>query len=60
MAHQLADETLAEILADSLAVDDADFAVTDAKVSPFATVRESSSSVLAVCKRWARVGTPLL
>ncbi|KZV81288.1 hypothetical protein EXIGLDRAFT_755667 [Exidia glandulosa HHB12029] len=60
MAHLLADETLAEILAHSLAVDDADFAVTDAKVSPFATARESSSSMLAVCKRWARVGTPLL
>ncbi|KZV97305.1 hypothetical protein EXIGLDRAFT_764595 [Exidia glandulosa HHB12029] len=60
MAHKLADETLAAILADCLAVADDDFACVSARTSPFALKEVSSSALLVVCKRWMRVGTPLL
>ncbi|KZV97299.1 hypothetical protein EXIGLDRAFT_764589 [Exidia glandulosa HHB12029] len=60
MAHKLADETLATILADCLAVDDADFACVSMRTSPFALKEVSSSALLVVCKRWMRIGTPLL
>ncbi|EJD35471.1 hypothetical protein AURDEDRAFT_188726 [Auricularia subglabra TFB-10046 SS5] len=59
MAHKLADETLAAILAQHLAVPDAAFASTDRR-SPFARIEVSTSALLVVCKRWMRVATPLL
>jgi len=59
MAHKLADETLRDIFADHLSVPDADFISTDAR-SPFSRVESSSSNLLAVCKRWMRICTPLL
>jgi len=60
MAHQLADETLAAILEALLVVSDKDFACTD-RMSPFSMIEQpSSSNYLVVCKRWMRIGTPLL
>jgi len=59
MAGQLADETLAYILDQVLAVDDDDFA-SCADRSPFENRHWSSANTLFVCKRWMRIGTPAL
>jgi len=59
MAERLADETLAQILDQVLAVDDDDFS-SCADRSPFGNRHWSSANTLFVCKRWMRVGTPAL
>ncbi|KZV84115.1 hypothetical protein EXIGLDRAFT_297817 [Exidia glandulosa HHB12029] len=59
MARNLADETLSQILEYSLYLDDDLFADTF-EISPFAFWTHSSSEILLVCRRWARIGTPHL
>ncbi|EJD42348.1 hypothetical protein AURDEDRAFT_115120 [Auricularia subglabra TFB-10046 SS5] len=61
MADKLADETLHQVLALVFDVPDDEFAdVSGASSSPFACRQHSTSDALLVCKRWMRVGTPLL
>lgn len=60
MAHQLADETLADILARHLRIPDDDFELTEPYKRHLDPRWRSSSHVLLVCKRWLRVATPLL
>jgi hypothetical protein len=57
---ELPDEIISEILCPGLKVSDEAFSDNVSRSSPFATYNESSSIVLLVCKRWLRVGTPLL
>jgi len=59
MACRLADEVLKDILASFLVVPDELFADNGA-VSPFSRVTQSASDVLLICKRWMRIGTPVL
>ncbi|KAG2017513.1 hypothetical protein CC2G_007019 [Coprinopsis cinerea AmutBmut pab1-1] len=59
VSSQLPDEIIKEILTPALHVPDASFA-SSAWVSPFAEYQLTSSTVLAVCKSWLRVATPLL
>ena len=59
MAERLADETLAHILDQVVAVDDDDFS-SCADRSPFGKRHWSSANTLFVCKRWMCVGTPAL
>jgi F-box-like len=57
---QLPDEIIKEVLCPGLHVPDALFADCTVDEDPFAKYELSSSTVLAVCKSWLRVATPLL
>ncbi|KAJ7051159.1 hypothetical protein C8F01DRAFT_1176005 [Mycena amicta] len=60
MAPSLPDELIAEIISPVLKVSEEAFADTRHHVSPFSSFAESTSNILAVCKSWLRVATPLL
>lgn len=60
MAHKLADETLADILARHLHITDGDFDTLNPYRRHLDPGWRTSSDVLLVCKRWMRVATPLL
>lgn len=57
--HALPDELIKEILSPALTVSDEVFSSTSG-TSPFAGYSQSTSALLAVCKAWLRVATPLL
>lgn len=56
---QLSDELLTEFLSPALVVSD-ELLCDASHISPFALAAHPVSDVLLVCKRWLRVGTPLL
>jgi hypothetical protein len=56
---KLPDEMLHEILTPVLIVPDDNFASTHQR-SPFSISKDSSATMLLVCKRWLRVAYPLL
>lgn len=57
--HRLSDELLKAVFEQLLLIAD-DALLDTANSSPFHTGHSRSSQVLLVCKRWGRVGTPIL
>ncbi|TDL29960.1 hypothetical protein BD410DRAFT_780471 [Rickenella mellea] len=60
MALNLPDEIWRDIITPLLHIPDEQFSFGDKGDGPFAHTRLSTSEILVVCKRWMRIGTPLL